>query len=123
MGEPVPVREQYIQQYDVHAALREVLPLFDGGGGEHFVPEGFPHIGHEYPDQAFVIDNKDTGHIYAPQCLRRAAEARSSASMVVRSRAAKSCPAGDAAACSRSELALRRLSRCNMPAPFLRLCA
>ena len=123
MGEPVPVREQYIQQYDVHAALREVLPFFDGGGGEHFVPEGLPHIGHEYPDQAFVIDNKDTGHIYAPQYLRRAAEARSSASMVVRSRAAKSCPAGDAAACSRSELALRRLSRCNMPAPFLRLCA
>lgn len=75
MGEPVPVREQYIQQYDVHAALREVLPLFDGGGGEHFVPEGLPHIGHEYPDQAFVIDNKDTCHIYALQCLRRAAEA------------------------------------------------
>ena len=27
MGEPVPVREQYIQQYDVHAALREVFGL------------------------------------------------------------------------------------------------
>ena len=59
MGEPVPVREQDVQQYDVHAALREVLPFFDRGCGEHFVPEGLPHIGYECPDQAFVIDNKD----------------------------------------------------------------
>ena len=123
MGEPVPVREQDVQQYDVHAALREVLPFFDRGCGEHFVPEGLPHIGYECPDQAFVIDNKDTCHIYAPQCLRRAAEACSSASMAVRSRAAKSCPSGDAAACSRSELALRRFPRCSMPAPFFRLFA